>query len=134
MKMKYLSQKMTLLLLVTAFIVLGGIYFLPIIFESMLLQKIITISYLVTGFVLALLFFLVNGASTTIIDGEYEKSYYKTVKDGTAKDEGKNLHWNPLKLTLVKRIYYSKLLLCFLFPIIALFFMEYIALLISQFV
>ena len=131
--MKYLSQKKTLLLLALSFIVLGGIYFLPIILENMLLQKIVTISYLVIGTVLAALFFLVNGASTAIVDGEYEKGFYKTVKEGTAKTEGENLHWNPLKLTLVKRIYYSKLILCFLFPIIVLFFMEYIALLISQF-
>lgn len=131
--MKYLSQKKTLLLLALSFIVLGGIYFLPIILENMLLQKIVTISYLVIGTALAVLFFLVNGASTAIVDGEYEKCFYKTVKNGTAATEGENLHWNPLKLTLVKRIYYSKLILCFLFPIIVFFFMEYIALLISQF-
>ncbi len=131
--MKYLSQKKTLLLMVSAFIVLGGIYFLPIILENMLLQKIVTVSYLILGTVLAALFFLVNGASTAIVDGEYEKNFYKSVKDGNAQDEGENLHWNPLKLSLVKRIYYSKLLLCFLFPIIVMFFLEYIALLISQF-
>ena len=112
--MKYLSQKKTLLLLALSFFVLGGIYFLPIILENMLLQKIVTISYLVVGTALAVLFFLVNGASTAIVDGEYEKSFYKTVKDGTAATEGENLHWNPLKLSLVKRIYYSKLILCFL--------------------
>ena len=99
----------------------------------MLLQKIVTISYLVVGTALAVLFFLVNGASTAIVDGEYEKSFYKTVKNGTADTEGENLHWNPLKLTLVKRIYYSKLILCFLLPIRVFFFMEYVALLISQF-
>lgn len=131
--MKYLSQKKTLLLLALSFFVLGGIYFLPIILENMLLQKIITISYLVIGTALAVLFFLVNGASTSIVDGEYEKGFYKTVKNGTATTEGENLHWNPLKLTLVKRIYYSKLILCFLLPIIVFFFMEYVALLISQF-
>ena len=131
--MKYLSQKKTLLLLALSFFVLGGIYFLPIILENMLLQKIVTISYLVVGTALAVLFFLVNGASTAIVDGEYEKSFYKTVKNGTADTEGENLHWNPLKLTLVKRIYYSKLILCFLLPIIVFFFMEYVALLISQF-
>lgn len=131
--MKYLSQKKTLLLLALSFFVLGGIYFLPIILENMLLQKIVTISYLVVGTALAVLFFLVNGASTAIVDGEYEKSFYKTVKNGTATTEGENLHWNPLKLTLVKRIYYSKLILCFLLPIIVFFFMEYVALLISQF-
>lgn len=87
---------------------------------------------MVIGTVLAVLFLLVNGASTAIVDGEYEKSFYKTVKDGTAETEGENLHWNPLKLSLVKRIYYSKLILCFLFPIIVVFFMEYVALLISQ--
>lgn len=131
--MKYLSQKKTLVLLASAFIVIGGIYFLPIVLRNMLMQKIITISYLVIGTALAALFFLVNGASTTIIDGEYEKNYYKTVKDGSAKTEGENLHWNPLKLTLVKRIYYSKLILCFLIPIVMMFFLEYIALLISHF-
>lgn len=131
--MKYLSPKKTLLLLVVSFVVLGGIYFLPIILESMTLQKIVTISYLVIGTVLAALFMLVNGASTAVIDGEYEKSFYKTVKDGTAVTEGENLHWNPLKLSLVKRIYYSKILLCLLFPILVMFFMEYIAILISHF-
>ena len=131
--MKYLSNKKTLLILVLSFIVLGGVYFLPIILESMLLQKIITIFYLVLGTVIAVLFFLVNGASTAIIDGEYEKNFYKSVKSGKAETEGENFHWNPLGLTLVKRIYYSKLLLCFLFPIIVIFFMEYIALLVSQF-
>ncbi len=131
--MKYLSQKKTLLLVVLSFVILGGIYFLPILLENMLLQKIVTVSYLILGTALATMFFLVNGASTTIVDGEYEKQFYKSVKDGSAKDEGENLHWNPLKLSLVKRIYYSKLLLCLLFPIIVMFFLEYIALLLSQF-
>ncbi len=131
--MKYLSQKKTLVILVLSFIVLGGIYFLPIFLENMLLQKIITISYLVIGTALGTLFFLVNGASTAIIDGEYEKKFYESVKNGKASDEGENLHWNPLKLSLVKRIYYSKLILCFLLPIIMMFFLEYIGLLISQF-
>lgn len=131
--MKYLSQKKTLFLLVTSFLLLGSIYLLPILLENMLLQKIITISYLVLGTVFATLFFLVNGASTSIIDGEYEKAFYKTVKDGSATSEGENLHWNPLKLSLVKRIYYSKILLCLLFPILVMFFIEYVALLLSQF-
>lgn len=131
--MKYLNPKQTILLLLIDFPLLGGIYLLPIILENMLLQKIVSISYLVVGTILATLFFLVNGASTAIIDGEYEKSFYKTVKNGTATTEGENLHWNPLKLTLVKRIYYSKILLCVLFPIIVVFFVEYVALLVSQF-
>ena len=131
--MKYLSQKKTLLILALSFIVQGGIYFVPNILESMVLQKIITISYLVIGTALGVLFFLVNGASTAIIDGEYEKNFYNSVKSGKAETEGENFHWNPLRLSLVKRIYYSKLLLCLLFPIIVIFFMEYIALLVSQF-
>lgn len=110
-----------------------GVYFLPIFFENMLFQKIVTISYLVIGFILAGLFFLVNGASTAIVDGEYEKKYYQSLKDGKASDGGENFHWNPLKLSLADRIYYSKLLLCFIFPIFVVFFMEYVSLLVSNF-
>lgn len=127
--MKYLSQKKTVLLLGASFIIFGGIYLLPLGFENMILQKIVTISYLVIGTALATLFFLVNGASTAIVDGEYEKAYYKSLKEGKATDEGQNMHWNPLKLSLAKRIYYSKILLCLLFPIIVMFFIEYIAVL-----
>ncbi len=130
--MKYLSQKKTLAIFILSFVVLGGLYLLPILLENMLLQKIITISYLVLGTAIGVLFFLVNGASTAIIDGEYEKNFYAQIKKGTATDEGENLHWNPLGLSLARRIYYSKILLCLLFPILVMFFLEYIALLISH--
>lgn len=131
--MKYLSKKKTLLILLAAMVVTSVIYYLPNALENMTLQKIVTISYIVIGTLLGGAFFLVNGASTAVIDGEYEKKFYKSLKEGKAKDEGENLHWNPLKLTLAKRIYYSKLLLCFLFPIIAMFFIEYVTILISHF-
>ena len=130
--MKYLSQKQTAFLLGASFVVFGGIYLIPMGLENLLLTKIITISYIVIGTVLATLFFLVNGASTAIVDGEYEKSYYASLKKGAADTEGENMHWNPLKLSLAKRIYYSKILLCLLFPIVAIFFIEYIAILISH--
>ncbi len=129
--MKYISPKKTLLLTVISFIVASGIYFLPIMLENMILQKIVTISYLTVGTLLATAFFLVNGASTVVIDGEYEKDFYKKIKNKTAETEGENLHWNPLKLTLAKRIYYSKILLIFLFPIVTMFFIEYIAILLD---
>ncbi len=119
--------------MLSALIVETGIYLLPIFFQNMLFQKIVTISYLVIGFILAGFFFLVNGASTAIVDGEYEKKYYKALKEGKAHDGGENFHWNPLKLSLSDRIYYSKILLCFIFPIFVAFFMEYVSLLISSF-
>lgn len=99
----------------------------------MVLQRIITILYIVAGTALGVVFFVVNGASTAIIDGEYEKKYIKALREGKAVDEGENLHWNPLKLSLAKRIYYSKITLCFLVPILMIFFMEYVLLLVSQF-
>ena len=120
--------------MVTSLILEIGVYLLPVFFQNMLFQKIVTISYLIIGFLLALLFFLVNGASTAIVDGEYEKKYYRNLKEGKATDEGQNFHFNPLKLSLMKRIYYSKILLCFLFPIFVIFFMEYIALIVSNFI
>ena len=132
--MKYLSKKKTFLLMVTSLVLEIGVYLLPVFFQNMLFQKIVTISYLIIGFLLALLFFLVNGASTAIVDGEYEKKYYRSLKEGKATDEGQNFHFNPLKLSLMKRIYYSKILLCFLFPIFVIFFMEYIALIVSNFI
>lgn len=130
--MKYLSGKKTLFLMLTAFIVEAGIYFIPIMLENMLLQKIFVICYILVGTVLGILFILVNGASTAIIDGEYEKKYAKALKEGRAEDGGENFHWNPLKLTLAKRIYYSKIILAFFFPIVVIFFVEYIALLVSS--
>ena len=99
----------------------------------MVLQKIITVAFIALGTVLATLFLLVNGASTAIIDGEYEKKFMKDLRDGKASGEGENFHWNPLKLTLAKRVYYSKIIMAFLFPVIIIFFMEYLALLIYQF-
>ena len=132
--MKYISPKKTLVLTIFAFILEVSVYALPIILQNMVLQKIMTISFLVVGTALAVLFLLVNGASTAIIDGEYEKKFMKSVKEGKADGEGENFHWNPLKLTLVKRVYYSKIIMTFLFPVIIIFFMEYIALLISEFI
>jgi hypothetical protein len=120
--------------MLSALIVEIAVYLLPLFFQNMLFQKIVTISYLVIGFILASLFFLVNGASTAIVDGEYEKKYYKSLKEGKAVDEGENFHWNPLKISLSKRIYYSKILLCLLFPIFVVFFMEYIAIIVSNFI
>ena len=132
--MKYLSNRKTLFLTITAFIIEAGIYFIPIFLENMLLQKIFVISYIVLGTLLGILFILVNGASTAVIDGEYEKKFSKALREGKAKEDGENFHWNPLKLTLSKRMYYSKIILAFLFPIIFIFFMEYVALIIYTFV
>ena len=132
--MKYISPKKTLILTIFAFLLEVSVYALPIILQNMVLQKIITISYIILGTLLAALFLLVNGASTAIIDGEYEKKFMKDLREGNASGEGENLHWNPLKLTLVKRVYYSKIIMAFLFPVIVIFFMEYLALLISEFI
>ena len=131
--MKYLSKKATLLLLLLTFFITIVIYALPIMLQNMVLQKIVTISYIVIGTALGAAFFLVNGASTQVIDGEYEKNYYKSLKQGKAENEGENFHWNPLGLTLAKRIYWSKILLCMLFPILTMFFLEYLAILIDLF-
>lgn len=131
--MKYLSKKNTFFLLIFSFLTLGTIYYLPILFESMLLQKIVSVSYIVIAVVLGVLFMLVNGSSSTIVDGEYEKNYYNSLKQGKAVGEGENLHWNPLNLSLAKRIYYAKIIICVLCPIVALFFIDYVYLLISLF-
>ena len=131
--MKYLSPKKTIFLVAFAFLAEVSIYVIPVILENMVLQKIVTIGYILIGTLLGAALFLINGASTAIVDGEYEKKYMKNLKEGKAKDEGENFHWNPLKLSLAKRVYYSKITLCFLFPIFAIFFMEYILLLLSQF-
>ena len=132
--MKYLSSKKTIFLVAFAFLAEVSIYLIPVVLENMVLQKIITIAYIFIGTLLGVALFLINGASTAIVDGEYEKKYIKALKEGKAKDEGENFHWNPLKLSLAKRVYYSKITLCFLFPILAIFFMEYVFLLISQFI
>ena len=109
------------------------VYLIPVILENMLLQKIITITYILIGTLLGAAFLLINGASSAIVDGEYEKNFMKALKEGKAKDEGENFHWNPLKLSLAKRVYYSKIVLSFLLPVFAIFFLEYVLLLISQF-
>ena len=131
--MKYLTRKHTILFLALSFIVEVGVYLIPVFLQSMVLQRIITILYIVVGTALGVVFFVVNGASTAIIDGEYEKKYIKALREGKAVDEGENFHWNPLKLSLAKRVYYSKITLCFLVPILVIFFMEYVLLLVSQF-
>ena len=132
--MKYLSKKMTLFLLLISFTVVVGVYLIPILLENMLLQKITTIAYLVLGTLAGAFFFLANGASTVLVDGEYEKNYYKKLKEGKATDEGENFHWNPLHLSLARRIYLSKIALIILLPFIFVFFMEYILVLVSHFV
>lgn len=125
--MKYLSIKKTLFLLVLNFTVVTLLWMLPTFFESMLLQKIIVISLTVIGIVLAFLFFMVNGMTTSITEGAYEKEYYQHLKKGTALDEGRNLRYNPFKLSLSRRIYLAKLILVFLTPIIAMYLFECIA-------
>lgn len=132
--MKYLSPKKTIFLVAVAFLAEVTVYLIPVVLQNMLLQKIITILYIILGTLLGVAVFLINGASTAIVDGEYEKNYMKSLKEGRAKNEGENLHWNPLKLSLAKRVYYSKIVICLLLPILAIFFMEYVLLLISQFI
>ena len=119
--MKYLSPKKTIFLISIAFLTEVTVYLIPVILENMILQKIMTILYIAVGTLLGVALFLINGASTAIVDGEYEKKYMKSLKEGNAKDEGENFHWNPLNLSLAKRVYYSKITLCFLFPILAIF-------------
>ena len=131
--MNYLSKKKTLALILISLTLEVGVYLIPIFLQNMLLQKIITIAYLALGTLLGVAFFLVNGASTAVIDGEYEKNFMKALREGKAEGEGENFHWNPLKISLAKRVYYSKIILSLLLPIFVVFFMEYIALLISQF-
>lgn len=130
--MKYLSPKRTVLYLIASFFIFSLIYAMPIVLQDMTLQKIVSVSYIIIGTITAGAFFLVNGASTTIVESDYEKEFYKKIKNGTAENEGENLHWNPLSLSLARRIYYSKILLCILFPIVVLFFLEYIFLLIDM--
>ena len=131
--MKYLSKKKTAILLTVSFLAVLGIYALPVLLESLLLHKIIWWSYIALGTGLGVAFLLVNGASTAIIDGEYEKKFYKLLKEGKAENEGQNFHWNPLNLSLAKRIYYSKLILCFLVPVVAVFFIDYVYMLLTYF-
>jgi NADH:ubiquinone oxidoreductase subunit 3 (subunit A) len=130
--MKYLSAKKTVLILALNLTVACILWALPSVLENMLLQKIVVITFTAVGIVLAFLFFLVNGMSTTLTEGAYEKEYYTHLKSGTALDEGQNLRPNPFKLTLCKRIYYSKLLLLFLFPVIAVYLFECAAMLLEM--
>lgn len=125
--MKYLSIKKTLAILLLNFVAVFFLWMLPTLFESMLLQKIVVISLTVIGVILAMLFFIVNGMSTSLTEGAYEKEYYQHLKNGTALDEGQNLRYNPFKLSLCRRIYWAKFILLFLTPIIAVYLFECIA-------
>ena len=122
--MKYLSGKKTLILLAVNIFVFGIIWALPTVLENMLFQKIVVVSYTVFGTLMALLYFFINGFSWSITEGAYEKEYYSHLKNGTALDEGTNLRPNPLKLSLCKRIYYAKLTLLFLVPVVLLYLFE----------
>ena len=125
--MKYLSLKKTLVILALNFVTVCFLWILPTVVESMLLQKIVVISLTVIGVILAMLFFIVNGMSTSLTEGAYEKEYYQHLKKGTALDEGQNLRYNPFKLSLCRRIYWAKFILLFLTPIIAVYLFECIA-------
>ena len=125
--MKYMSAKKTLLILASSFILYFSLWSLPVILENMLLQKIVFWTFCAYGFILALLFFLINGGVSTLTDGVYEKEFYKNLREGRAINEGENTRYNPFGLTLCRRIYYAKLTLSLLFPVILLFAFEYIA-------
>ena len=131
--MKYLSAKKTVLLLALNVFITGALWVLPSLLENMLLQKIVVISLTVIAVILMFLFLLVNGMTTTLIEGVYEKEYYAHLKEGRALDEGQNLRYNPFKLTLCRRIYYAKLLLLFIFPIILAYLFECAVVLIEMF-
>ena len=131
--MKYLSAKKTVLLLALNVFITGALWVLPSLLENMLLQKIVVISLTVIAVILMFLFLLVNGMTTTLIEGVYEKEYYAHLKEGRALDEGQNLRCNPFKLTLCRRIYYAKLLLLFIFPIILAYLFECAVVLIEMF-
>lgn len=122
--MKYLSAKKTILLLALSVLIFGTIWVIPNVIENMLMQKIVVVSYTILGIVAALIYFLINGFSWSIIEGEYEKEYYSHLKNKTALDEGTNLRPNPLKLTLCKRIYYAKLMVLIFLPIVLLYLFE----------
>ncbi len=130
--MKYLSVKKTVCILTLNLVLTCILWFLPTFLENMFLQKIIFILFTVFGFILTLLFFLVNGMSTSIVDGVYEKEYYKHLKESTALDEGQNLRYNPFRLSLCKRIYYAKFIMLFLLPIILVYLFECAVILIEM--
>ena len=131
--MKYLSGKKTVAILASAFVFYFVLWALPSYLESLLLQKIVFAAFCVWGFLLALFFFIANGGEWSVKDGEYEKEYYSQLASGKAKDEGENLRPNPLKLSLAKRIYYSKIALSLLFPLILIFAFEYVVMLLDRF-
>lgn len=129
--MKYLSTKKTLVLLAVNTAVAFAVWLLPSFFENMLFQKIVFFTYAVLGFVLALIFLFVNGMSTSITEGAYEKEYYSHLKNRTALDEGKNMRYNPFGLSLCRRIYYAKILMLTLLPIVLVYLFECIAILLD---
>lgn len=130
--MKYLNAKKSLVLLALSTLVHIFLWTLPTFFENMLFQKAVFILFAVWGFVLALLFFFINGGVWSIVDGEYEKEYYAALKEGKAQNEGENLRFNPLSLSLCKRIYYSKIVVCLLFSVILVFAFEYISIILQK--
>ena len=130
--MKYLSAKKTLFLLVLNTVVVGALWVLPTVVENMIFQKAVVIALTVIGVLLAIAFYIVNGLSSSLLEGAYEKEYYAHLKNGKALDEGQNLRYNPFKLSLCRRIYYAKLLLVFLFPIVLVYLYECVMMLIEM--
>ena len=130
--MKYISAKKSLVLLALSTLVHILIWALPSFFENMLFQKIVFILFALWGFILALLFFFINGGVWSVTDGDYEKEYYRSLKEGKAVGEGENLRYNPLNLSLCKRIYYSKILVCLIFSVILVFAFEYISIILQK--
>ncbi len=124
--MKYMSVKKTMLILAASFVLYFGLWSLPVILENMLLQKIVFVGFTVWGIVLALMFLFINGGVSTLTEGVYEKEYYRNLREGRAINEGENNRPNPFGLSLCRRIYYAKLTLSLLFPVILLFAFEYI--------
>ncbi|MBR5459534.1 MAG: hypothetical protein IKV53_01595 [Clostridia bacterium] len=131
--MKYLNAKKTLIILAVNTLAVFVLWMLPTVFESMLLQKIVVITLTVAGILLAFLFMLVNGMTTSLTDGAYEKEYYSHLKNGTALDEGQNLRYNPFRLSLCRRIYWAKLIMLFLTPIVVAYLFECISMLLENF-
>ncbi len=131
--MKYLSTKKTVAILASSFIFYFILWALPSVFENMLLQKIVVIALSVWGFLLALVFFFINGGVSTLTDGAYEKEYYRNLREGRAINEGENNRPNPFRLTLCRRIYWAKITLALLFPVILIFAFEYVVMLLETF-
>ncbi len=131
--MKYMSAKKTLLVMLLSFVLYFVLWSLPVLLENMVLQKIVFVLFTVWGVALALLFFFVNGGVSTLTEGTYEKEYYRTLREGRAINEGVNNRPNPFHLTLCHRIYYAKLLLALLFPVILIFAFEYVVMVLENF-